>query len=283
MAPLVLLSFAGTALCVRSRMPLCALYQVVLFVPGGGARHAAYNLSSMSAVEAPPRECFGRAVQAAPSSASGAGSQAFYRHVATAAGCTRPRTLDVLVIQRNSTRRIVNLPELLAVLRALRGVHTARAVDLGETACLAPTFATVAHPRLPLLARPPASAATMSAQEQLELVCAHRLLVGVHGAGMEWGHVLNAGQAAGAGLIEFRAGRWPCYYAQRMKASGMRLSMCQEHDPVSVGNSGHLAIPGTQNLKCDSDKCVDVRVRLAVFKRGAQEMIARLPPFNRSV
>ena len=140
MAPLVLLSFAGTALCVRSRMPLCALYQVVLFVPGGGARHIAYSLSSMSAVEAPPRACFGRAVQAAPSSVSGAGSQAFYRHVATAAGCTRPRTLDVLVIQRNSTRRILNLPELLTVLRALRGVHTARAVDLGETACLAPAF-----------------------------------------------------------------------------------------------------------------------------------------------
>ena len=283
MAPLVLLSFAGTALCVRSRMPLCALYQVVLFVPGGGARHIAYSLSSMSAVEAPPRACFGRAVQAAPSSVSGAGSQAFYRHVATAAGCTRPRTLDVLVIQRNSTRRILNLPELLTVLRALRGVHTARAVDLGETACLAPAFS----PPWPTLASPdwhapPAPAATMSAREQLELVCAHRLLVGVHGAGMEWGHVLNAGQAAGAGLIEFRAGRWPCYYAQRMKSSGMRLSVCQEHDPVNVGNSGHLATPGTQNLKCDSDKCVDVRVRLAVFRRGAQVMIGQLSPFNRS-
>ena len=68
----------------------------------------------------------------------------------------------------------------------------------------------------------------MSAQEQLELVCAHRLLVGVHGAGMEWGHLLNAGQSAGAGLIEFRAGRWPCYYAQRMKASKI-LSECQVH------------------------------------------------------
>ena len=122
----------------------------------------------------------------------------------------------------------------------------------------------------------------MSAREQLELVCAHRILVGVHGAGMEWGHVLNAGQAAGAGLIEFRAGRWPCYYAQRMKSSGMRLSMCQEHDPVNVGNSGHLATPGTQNLKCDSDKCVDVRVRLAVFRRGAQAMIGQLSPLNRS-
>ena len=91
LACMVLLSFAGKALCVRSRLPLCALYQVVLFVPGGGARHIAYSLSSMSAVEAPPRACFGRAVQAAPSSVSGAGSQAFYRHVATAAGCTRPR------------------------------------------------------------------------------------------------------------------------------------------------------------------------------------------------
>ena len=154
MAPLVLLSFAGTALCVRSRLPLCALYQVVLFVPGGGARHIAYSLSSMSAVEAPPRACFGRAVQAAPSSVSGAGSQAFYRHVATAAGCTRPRTLDVLVIQRNSTRRILNLPELLAVLRALRGVHTARAVDLGETACLAP-FHHRGPPSSPLTGTPP--------------------------------------------------------------------------------------------------------------------------------
>ena len=120
----------------------------------------------------------------------------------------------------------------------------------------------------------------MSVREQLELVCAHRILVGVHGAGMEWGHVLNAGQAAGAGLIEFRAGRWPCYYAQRMKSSGMRLSVCQEHDPVNVGNSGHLATPGTQNLKCD--KCVDVRVRLAVFRRGAQAMIGQLSPLNRS-
>ena len=150
LACMVLLSLAGTALCVRSRLPLCALYQVVLFVPGGGARHIAYSLSSMSAVEAPPRACFGRAVQAAPSSVSGAGSQAFYRHVATAAGCTRPRTLDVLVIQRNSTRRILNLPELLAVLRAWRGVHTARAVDLGETACLAPAFS----PPWPTLASP---------------------------------------------------------------------------------------------------------------------------------
>jgi len=226
----------------------CALYQVVLFVPGGGARHMAYNLSSMEAAEAPRRACFGRAVQAPPSQVSGVGSQAFYRHIATVAGCTRPRTLDVLVLQRNSTRRLVNLPELLTVLRAMPGVHTVRAVDL----------------------------ATMSAQEQLALVCAHRLLVGVHGAGMEWGHLLNAGQPAGAGLIEFRAGRWPCYYAQRMKASGMPLSECQEHDPVSVGDARHLATPGTQNLKCDSDKCVDVRVRLAVFRRGAQALLGHL-------
>ena len=236
----------------------------------------AYNVSSMEAVEAPRRACFGRAVQAPPSQDSGVGSQAFYRHVATVAGCTRPRTLDVLVLQRNSTRRLVNLPELLTVLRALPGVHTARAVDLGETARLAPCIFTVAHACLPLLSRLPAPAATMSAQEQLELVCAHRLLVGVHGAGMEWGHLLNAGLPAGAGLIEFRAGRWPCYYAQRMKASGMRLSECQEHDPVNVGDAGHLATPGTQNLKCDSDKCVDVRVRLAVFRRGAQAMLGHL-------
>lgn len=254
----------------------CALYQVVLFVPGGGARHMAYNLSSMDAVEAPQRACFGRAVQAAPSQDSGVGSQAFYRHVATVAGCTRPRTLDVLVLQRNSTRRIVNLPELLTALRAMPGVHTVRAVDMGETARPTPYFLTVAHPHLPLLPRLRAPAATMSAREQLELVCAHRLLVGVHGAGMEWGHLLNAGQPAGAGLIEFRAGRWPCYYAQRMKASGMPLSECQEHDPVSVGDSGHLATPGTQNLKCDSDKCVDLRVRLAVFRRGAHAMLGHL-------
>ena len=116
----------------------------------------------------------------------------------------------------------------------------------------------------------------MGAREQLQLVCAHRVLVGVHGQGMEWGHLLNAGQPAGAGLIEFRAGRWPCYYAQRMKASGMPLSECQEHDPVNAGNAGHLATPGTQNLKCDSDKCVDVRVRLAVFRRGAQAMLGHL-------
>lgn len=133
----------------------CALYQVVLFVPGGGARHVAYNLSSMEAAEAPRRACFGRAVQAPPSQDSGVGSQAFYRHVAAVAGCTRPRTLDVLVLQRNSTRRLVNLLELLTVLRALPGVHAARAVDLGETACLAPCILTVAHPRLPLLSRLP--------------------------------------------------------------------------------------------------------------------------------
>ena len=98
----------------------------------------AYNVSSMEAVEAPRRACFGRAVQAPPSKEGVFASQGFYRHVATAAGCTRPRTLDVLVLQRNSTRRILNLPELLTVLRALPGVHTARAVDLGATACPAP-------------------------------------------------------------------------------------------------------------------------------------------------
>ena len=107
-------------------------------MPGGGARHMAYNVSSMEAAEAPRRACFGRAVQAPPSKEGVFASQGFYRHVATAAGCTRPRTLDVLVLQRNSTRRILNLPELLTVLRALPGVHTARAVDLGATACPAP-------------------------------------------------------------------------------------------------------------------------------------------------
>ena len=57
-------------------------------------------------------------------------------------------------------------------------------------------------------------------------VCAHRVLVGVHGQGMEWGHLLNGGDPRGAALIEFRAGNWPCYYAFRMKASGIH-SDCQ--------------------------------------------------------
>jgi len=47
----------------------------------------------------------------------------------------------------------------------------------------------------------------MGAREQLQLVCAHRVLVGVHGQGMEWGHLLNAGHTDGAALIEFSAGR----------------------------------------------------------------------------
>ena len=51
------------------------------------------------------------------------------------------------------------------------------------------------------------NAAAMGAREQLQLVCAHRVLVGVHGQGMEWGHLLNAGHTDGAALIEFSAGR----------------------------------------------------------------------------
>lgn len=216
---------------IASLLPLTPM---VLFVPEGGAPHTAYDLRSMHAVAPPRRACFGEVVQAVPSYSSGAGAQDFYQHVAAAANCTHPRTLEVLVVQRSATRRITNLPALLATILALPGVHAARTVDF----------------------------ATIRAQEQLQLVCAHRVLVGVHGQGMEWGHLLNAGQVDGAALIEFSAGRWPCYYAQRMKASNI-LSECQVHDAV-----GNYAQP----------KQMDVHVRLDVFERGARDMLRRLAP-----
>ena len=80
-----------------------SLPQVVLFLPGGGMPHAAFDLRSMRAVAAPRRVCYGEAVQAVPSHSSGADAQDLYRDLAAAANCTRPRTLEVIAITLTRT------------------------------------------------------------------------------------------------------------------------------------------------------------------------------------
>ena len=209
----------------------------VLFVAGARSRAltTAYDLRSRLAVPAPQRECYNTTVQVVPSFKSGTGSQDFYAAVVRKQ-CSKPSGLKVLVVERNRTRRLINQPELLSTLRALPGVDAARAVDLAK----------------------------LDAAAQLRTVCAHRMLVGVHGQGMEWGHALNGVDPSGSAMIEFRAGEWPCYYAQRMAGSGM-MAECQEHTAV-----------GSYTGSTAKDK--DVQVDLTKFACGAKRMLCRLNP-----
>lgn len=140
-----------------------------------------------------------------PSFDSSSTSQHFYRALAATANCSAASRFDALVLQRSSTRLIVNVDTVVDALRSLPHVSSVRVVDL----------------------------ATMDAETQMQTVCRHRLLVGVHGQGMEWGHMLNGADPRGAGLIEFRFGAWPCYYAQRMAVSGIATE-CQEHSPMGL-------------------------------------------------
>lgn len=209
----------------------------VLFVGGAFPRRlaTAYDLRTRRAVAAPRHECYNTTVQVKPSFKSSTGSQDFYAAV-LGGQCSKPSSLEVLVVERNRTRRLVNQPELLSTLRALPGVDAARAVDLER----------------------------LDAAAQLQTVCAHRVLVGVHGQGMEWGHSLNGVDPSGSALIEFWAGDWPCYYAQRMAGSGM-ISECQEHTPVD-------------GVKGPAAKEKDVQVDLNKFACGAKRILCRLNP-----
>lgn len=214
----------------------------VLFVGGARSRTlaTAYDLRTRLPVAAPRHECYNTTVQVEPSFKSSTGSQDFYAAVVRSQ-CSKPASLDVLVVERNRTRRMINQLELLETLRALPGVDAARAVDLAK----------------------------LDAAAQLRTVCAHRIMIGVHGQGMEWGHALNGVDPSGSALIEFRAGAWPCYYAQRMAGSGM-ISECQEHTAVD-GDSG-------STTKTTTAKDKDVQVDLKKFACVAKRMLCRLNP-----
>ena len=105
----------------------------------------------------------------------------------------------------------------------------------------------------------------------MERVCRARLLVGVHGSGMEWGHFLNGGQAktaggvALAGTVELHYPGWPCYYTGMMERVGLATD-CQLHS-----RAGH-----THAAKDD-----DVRVNVQQLLSGTRQVLDKISALDK--
>jgi len=208
-----------------SLLALLPLQKELIFVPEeiptrfGAARFQSWNRllrgymldsgASRTIVNVPP-SCFRHTYQQVPALHGAASNpQSFYRELARLGGCSPSQAastrVDIILLRRHGSRRIVNGEHVVQALRAMHGVDSVEAVDL----------------------------ASYTPLEQMRRVCSARLLVGVHGSGMEWGHFLNGARvssAAGplASSMEIRWERWPCYYTPMMQNVGMS-SDCQEH------------------------------------------------------
>ncbi|KAL1495520.1 hypothetical protein AB1Y20_016884 [Prymnesium parvum] len=242
--------------CKGSRWaPILALLPIqreLLFVPHQAPSSSraprrvtvrAFGLENGSSRDVPSERplCFRQSYQQVPAVAGAAdNSQSFYRDLAKLGGCPPPTTRNrervrIILIRRSRSRRIVNEEELLARLDS-SGVSV-EAVDLS----------------------------LLNLTQQITMVCRARLLVGVHGAGMEWAHFLNSGLVSMqgttlAGSIELHYPGWPCYYTSMMKDAGLAAE-CQLH---SRANAKH------------KPKDDDVLVNIPLLLHGLRKMIAQL-------
>ena len=191
-----------------SLLALLPIDRQLLIGPGGAA--ALGSDGRAQALAPPRRQCFERSGQQ-PSFAEGAAGlpQAFYQWIASEAGVCEPpprgRGAQVLLVRRNSTRRMLNLDGVYSALARLPGVGSVRTVDLAE----------------------------LDALGQMSAACGATMMVGVHGQGNEWAHFLNGAKGRGGGLLELHYEGWPCYYAPRMEMGDSRIrGVCQEHRRV---------------------------------------------------
>lgn len=201
-------------------LSLMRIQPELYFATDGDA--TSYSTKNHTVVQLSSPHCFEHATVAA---SYGDASARFYQYIANQSGvCPKWRKKqkkDILFVQRNSTRHILNLQDAAGIVKLLPGVRRVRVVDFAQ----------------------------LAVDKQLKEACRADIMVGVQGQGLEWGHFLgNAADDGSTGVLEIHYPGWPCYYTATFVAKGTR-SLCQEH---ARANTHMLAKSDNVRLNLDN-------------------------------
>jgi len=177
------------------------------------------------------------------------------------AGCN-PSTgqeFRVVIVQRQRSRRILNLDQLVFMANNTVGVTNVSVLALEK----------------------------MTMREQVrEMACGNVIVAGVQGAGLQWTTLWGNNNGNRAALIEWGWRDWGSYYTGRIsgKARSIFRRIPDEniHETCLVQRTGSCCCPGVNNTSCIQDgltcpwptKNVDVTVDLTSWSQDLTEMIA---------
>jgi hypothetical protein len=166
--------------------------------------------------------------------------------------------LRVAIVQRQKSRKILNLDALVLVAKSTAGVANVSVLVLED----------------------------MTVQEQVrEMACGKVIVAGVHGAGLQW-TTLWEHTGNRAALIEWGWRDWNSYYAERVsgpaRSTFRKIADENIHDKCPVPRTSACCCPGVDNTSCPNDggscpwptKNVDVVVDLTSWSQDLTEMVA---------
>lgn len=175
----------------------------------------------------------------------------FYRDMGARAAevgaCARGRG-HTLLLQREGHRVLTNEADVVGALRRVFGLPVVVAVLERHTV-----------------------------PEQMALACGARVLVGVHGMGMEWAHFVNG--AVGSGLvIELAWPGWPCHYTRRFRATG-KWAFCLFANPQPLTASFDVRM-ARHNGRINTAKFANVTLNISLIDVIDPRAYLQLPSFR---
>ena len=198
--------------------------------------------------------CFRSTVQVQP----GGRSQALVSHLKSWSNCSSDSSTAVKlsIVQRMTTRKILNIDELVSAAKAIIGIKEVKVLALE----------------------------TMTLKEQIqEMACGYVIVAGVHGAGLEW-VTLWEHLAERAALIEWGWKGWESFYAHRVRgdtvtATFRKIADKDIHEPCSVPRRSNCCCP-YHDKNCSDGTCafptkfVDIDIDVELWKQDLQLMLA---------